>query len=303
MFCTSCGAQIPDGAKFCTNCGVRLDLTERAGSAPVFPEPASADFPPAPDEPPMFSAASPSSGGYSVPGGGYVVPPADGASGGSPAARKNRTALWIVLGAIVVVLIALILLCFRIFRYSSSAVEPQVIEDALAEAGIDDIDDILRDIELPDTLPAAEDEPNRDVDALAMTVDECVDYFDEYFKDLFGDDPTIGWSFEIDRDFDDMGSAWIDVYFWEDGILDWANAVYTGEQEPDSWNEELEGIRYLSEQMRAYLDENGQEDTVACTNLIEDEDAEYLLSFAVDGELVYDEVTGIDLWGLLEDEG
>lgn len=309
MFCTSCGAQVPDGAKFCTNCGVRL---EPADNAPVFSEPASDVFSPVPETQSPYTAAPSLSGGYSVPGGGYIVPPSDAASGGSAAPRKSRAALWIVLGAIAVVLAALILLGFYILRHSS-AEEDRAIEDTFTEAGIDDIDDeidnILKDIDLPDTLPDFEDESDGDiddaattVDDAAMTVDECVDYFDAYFTDLFRDDPTIGWSFEIDRDYDDMGSDWIDVYFWEDGILEWANAVYSGEQEPDGWNEELEGIRYLSEQMRAYLDENGQEDTVACTNLIEEEDAEYILSFAVDGELIYDEVTGLDLWGLLEDE-
>ncbi|MGN1158676.1 MAG: zinc-ribbon domain-containing protein, partial [Lachnospiraceae bacterium] len=28
MFCTNCGAQIPDGSGFCTNCGTRLTAPE-----------------------------------------------------------------------------------------------------------------------------------------------------------------------------------------------------------------------------------------------------------------------------------
>ncbi|WP_455043971.1 zinc-ribbon domain-containing protein [Lancefieldella rimae] len=30
MFCTNCGAQVPDGQKFCTNCGVKLQPAEQA---------------------------------------------------------------------------------------------------------------------------------------------------------------------------------------------------------------------------------------------------------------------------------
>ena len=28
MFCTNCGKQLPDSAKFCTNCGTRMETAE-----------------------------------------------------------------------------------------------------------------------------------------------------------------------------------------------------------------------------------------------------------------------------------
>ena len=42
MFCTNCGANLPDGAKFCTSCGARLDGAQDAPVPAPQPAPASA---------------------------------------------------------------------------------------------------------------------------------------------------------------------------------------------------------------------------------------------------------------------
>lgn len=48
MFCTNCGKQQPDGAKFCTNCGASLAVPKSAGQTmqqPVAQQPAPAPAP------------------------------------------------------------------------------------------------------------------------------------------------------------------------------------------------------------------------------------------------------------------
>ena len=58
MFCTNCGKQQPDGAKFCTNCGASLAVPKSAGQTmrqPVAQQPAPAPAPtptPEPDKKP-----------------------------------------------------------------------------------------------------------------------------------------------------------------------------------------------------------------------------------------------------------
>ena len=83
MFCTNCGAQIPDGAMFCTNCGASVGASERgrrtAGSAT--PDPDATVMAPRPQPDPLDDQADPFEG----PGWAdeeYFVPqsPAPGAS-------------------------------------------------------------------------------------------------------------------------------------------------------------------------------------------------------------------------------
>ena len=38
-FCSNCGAQLQEGAKFCTNCGTKHDMPSLVAAAPVMPEP------------------------------------------------------------------------------------------------------------------------------------------------------------------------------------------------------------------------------------------------------------------------
>lgn len=45
MFCTNCGASLPDGAKFCTSCGARLDGGQPAPAPAPSPQPTTAPQP------------------------------------------------------------------------------------------------------------------------------------------------------------------------------------------------------------------------------------------------------------------
>lgn len=63
MYCTKCGAQIPDGSMFCTSCGTRVDAAEDQAEPVAFPvEDASASAPvgqQAPQGAPVHMAAQP----------------------------------------------------------------------------------------------------------------------------------------------------------------------------------------------------------------------------------------------------
>jgi uncharacterized RDD family membrane protein YckC len=45
-YCSKCGAQNPEGARFCNSCAATLSLTEPAGAQPAQPSQASAPLPP-----------------------------------------------------------------------------------------------------------------------------------------------------------------------------------------------------------------------------------------------------------------
>lgn len=76
MFCTSCGAQLVDGAKFCTSCGQPVAQNAAPATPPTAPAPAAAPTPapatPAPAPAPTPSAytnpvAAPTPVSYSAP--------------------------------------------------------------------------------------------------------------------------------------------------------------------------------------------------------------------------------------------
>ena len=52
MFCTNCGAQVPDGSKFCTHCGSPIAAAPAPAPAPVPPAPAPEPVVPSVPEPP-----------------------------------------------------------------------------------------------------------------------------------------------------------------------------------------------------------------------------------------------------------
>ena len=74
MFCTNCGAQVPDGSKFCTHCGSPIAAAPAPAPAPVPPAPAPEPVVPSVPEPP--APVPPASAPEPAPTPEPVVPPA-----------------------------------------------------------------------------------------------------------------------------------------------------------------------------------------------------------------------------------
>lgn len=129
-FCTFCGSQVAEGAKFCTACGAKLDPAPVAPEAPEMPvtpaEPAQPAEPAVPAQPaevpeaPVYSQQPEApvypqqQSGYSAPQGGYVPPvPPQGGGYVQPGDKKpggKKTGLIIGLAALAVVIIAAVVI-------------------------------------------------------------------------------------------------------------------------------------------------------------------------------------------------
>ena len=131
MFCSNCGGQIADGARFCAACGspaATLDNVPAEGSAdatlglpPTTAKPAMPIPPPSPvasaPPPPPFASAPPAPppppgpaitppGPAGAPAGGAYRAGGYGGYGAPPPPKKSRTGLWIGLAAAAVIIIA-----------------------------------------------------------------------------------------------------------------------------------------------------------------------------------------------------
>jgi hypothetical protein len=84
MFCTSCGAQMPDDSRFCGNCGSVVSQSQT----------------PSADQ----TAVSEKAGGVATPSRAQYVPP--GARYPGPPVKPDRTVLWVALAIVGVVVIA-----------------------------------------------------------------------------------------------------------------------------------------------------------------------------------------------------
>lgn len=117
MYCTKCGAQIPDGSTFCTSCGTRVDAAEDQAEPVAFPEgdaPASAPVgQQAPQGAPVHMAAEPR---YEEP----VTEPAEAAQPFVPTPQpkkpkhRGRIVAAVIGGVAVVAIVAAIVIVPRI---------------------------------------------------------------------------------------------------------------------------------------------------------------------------------------------
>lgn len=144
MFCTKCGKQMPDNAKFCTGCGSRMDAAEPGGvqpgqsSNPVIPpeQMTNRTFVPPPGNIPYGQAqaqqnygggaAQNNAGGNAQGQNGYggqsINPPGPGDFAACPPQKKKNKAMLIVIIIMIVVMLALagVLLFFILGRDSGS---------------------------------------------------------------------------------------------------------------------------------------------------------------------------------------
>lgn len=127
---------------------------------------------------------------------------------------------------------------------------------------------------------------------------DCADAIAAYLDGRFGDEDAFSCAVQVDPDYVEGDDGLIDVYLWEDGLLSLAAASFTGNEESLAvWRENLDAMCALDRKLQSFLDRNGHGDSIACVNLVEQEAYEYLLAFAMDGEVCYDQVTGVNVGG------
>ncbi len=324
MFCEQCGSQIPDGAKFCTACGAPLDQPEavqppeptgqtpepseyqtpepvyhtpeptayQTPEAPAYqaPEPSAYQTPEAPSSPSPGPSAPANDLGYSVVGGG--------SSGSYSAAQRRVTSpeieskpltkrwwFWLIIGLVVVAVIIAIAASALTARKddgpvvetaSSNSLRSSFSEHAVHEAPEPDVPD-------EPAAPAPEDGD--------LTLEECVAYIEQDLADA-------GYYTDFETDEDD----WVYAYIWFDGINDLADAAYDGDGDAlAEWEDLLDEIVDLSAEYEEFFADHGQPQAVSYVGLQDEADFDLVTSVAISGELVFDWVTGVDVYDLLEE--
>ena len=116
-FCTNCGAQLPEGGKFCPECGQKFLAPEPDPMPDPTPEPAPAPAPAPAPEPQTYEAPAQSYTAPAQSGGGSFTPPPQGGTATAakppkqPKEKKpiSRGVLFGILGVAVVALIAIVI--------------------------------------------------------------------------------------------------------------------------------------------------------------------------------------------------
>lgn len=218
----------------------------------------------------------------------------------------KRWWFWVLIGLLAVVLI-IVILAAVFTRTGRVEVEPTVesttgamsMRDSLSgrQTNIPSVDEIEEEVREPEPEPENEPEP----EAASLTFDECVDEISAYIDDLYGSTDGMGYYIDVDYEYEEGDDGWVDVFIWVDGVLDLAFDAYGGDSDALSeWNDILDVLCDLDWDLQEILNDNGHDASIACLNLVEQEDYEYLLSFAIDGDLYYDQVTEVDLLGIDE---
>ena len=217
MICPKCGANLPDGTKFCGTCGSPLEQTPNVSQTPdpnayvsqqpdpnayVSQQPVNQQY----NGQPVYNQAPPQ-GAY-APQGGY--PPQGGYVPGQP---QKKSKVWLVILIIVLALLGLIIGVAAFIRHQAQRAAQQ-LEEELASS----IDDIEVDLEgLSDEL----DDFNFDIDPI-----------DENLGDITSD---------ISDDIDTTGDT-SDSYDYE---YEYVDVTVTGESYCVSPNGGLDGSTVL----------------------------------------------------------
>ena len=138
--------------------------------------------------------------------------------------------------------------------------------------------------------PAA-DEPDG-----PLTLEEYVANVDEYVNRRY---VSQGYDYyiESEEDYDGAGSVWVEVYLWRDDTLPTAEDAYNDDPAAlADWIALTNDVAEADGELYQAMLDAGLNDTILL-NLVDQEDYEYLLAFTDSGEIVYDQVTGIDRWG------
>ena len=131
-----------------------------------------------------------------------------------------------------------------------------------------------------------------------MTYDEFVAYVEEYVNDRYA---SQGYQYFVERE-DDEGDLWVEAYLWRDDTFSTASDAYDGNAAAlAAWIDLTNDVAEADAELYRVMEEAGLSGTVIL-NLVDQEDYDYLLAFMDEGEIVYDQVTGIDLWGFDEYE-
>lgn len=151
----------------------------------------------------------------------------------------------------------------------------------------EDIEVEIPDIEVPEIDVPEVDAPAEN--AGSATVDEIAADFDRRLTEA-------GVSHEISVDEDD----WITAYIWYDGVDELTDlAALDGDADAlAQWNEDIEYMRQLSDELGRALYENGYTDASGIVGIQDDIDYDIVLAYGLDGEVVYDWVNKIDVLGL-----
>lgn len=325
-FCTECGAPAPVSEATATEPDYgNIDYPDYPNAGEPAPaEPARQTPAPTYQQPSAPSceprqAQAPSSGGWSIPGGSgasFSAPASPAQSSWDPdrtAAKKSvpvtkRWWFWLIIGLVIVgLLVAVVaaLFTFTVRDTDEPAVTTAVSTTgggiregassltgaAQAKADAPTADEVevadIPEIKAPEIEAPPADVP--EADAGSATADEIAADFDRRLTEA-------GVSHEISVDEDD----WITAYIWYDGVDELTDlAALDGDADAlAQWNDDIEYMRQLSDDLGRALSENGYTDASGIVGIQDDIDYDIVLAYAFDGEVVYDWVNKIDLLGL-----
>ncbi len=280
------------------------------------PEPEAYSVPTLEPEPDTYSAPEPAA--YSVPG--PDAPAAPGSSAGNPfgyseigsgaaasytprpaapqapAEKKPITKQWWFWAAIAVVAVILVVvLLASLFRANK---KPVTAESSVSSVSIRDSLASHADAAPEETTPAEEPAPAEEPQTGIASLDDFYAHLNDYAANRFG---SQGYSYFTERydDYGEDGDTWFELYLWKDDTLSIAEDAFAGNSEATVlWNAMLGEIIAADAELDILLESSGFGGSDVCVNLVDQQDYEYLLAFAVEGELQYDQVSGIDYWGV-----
>ena len=339
MICLGCGTWLPDGTRQCPKCGTMTAASSEAGETDIlYPNTLADVHDGSASDPSGISDASqgvlydgyganPADGGW-----GSVSPPttvlspnpSSSSFGGStvtghafmqpdtpPAAKKPLYARWWFW--LVVVVIIAVAFALRIASGTQSATpapdgsetaqaEPKTADAAVpspdksgdaVDTSDDDADEV---IPIPD-IPKDEDVVPDDSDTSALDIDDVFVPMELLTAQIEEKLNERGLEYHVWVDDDD----WVIVDIWQDGIGDLAEAAYAGDADAlEQWQATAEDFRGMSAAFLSDLLSGGQHSAVCIVRLLDE--TETTLLIAIDGELILDLATGLDMYGLMEDQ-
>ena len=255
-------------------------------SAPA-PEPAQSWSAPAP-EPAAPAAPAGNAFGYTEIGSGAASPrPAAPVRPAPDGAKKPITRQWWFWAAIAAVVVILVIVLIASGGKGKSKGKPavNVSEPTTSSVSVRDSINAHKSGAPADAEPAG-----------PMTYDEYVAYVGEYIDRRYA---SQGYDYYIEgeEDYDGAGNIWVEVYLWRDDTLPTAEDAYNDDPAAlADWIALTNDVAEADGELYQAMLDAGLNDTIIL-NLVDQEDYEYLLAFTDSGEIVYDQVTEIDLWG------
>ena len=238
--------------------------------------------------------ADASSIGYSTVD-GYSYVPADVPD---PARRPLYKRWWFWLILILGIGAFLLLIFAALIVYSMRNTMPPIddfppeIETILSET-----EDMTSIDQLPSILENTVDVPEID-EPFPLDADDRFTPM-EILTEQIGDVLT---EMELEHEVYADDEDWVFIDVWTDGLDVLAEAAYEGDEASCAeWDALTENVRVMSEDFLSDLLAGGQHSAVCVVSLLDDADTDLTLAVAIDGELILDLVSGLDVYGIMEE--